>query len=78
MQTRNANWFARHLAGLLVTDTQAGAVSEHASSDVHSKQFLEKELGRVGDMNLRDARLVVAGTTFVFALLELTARLLVT
>ena len=61
----------------LVADAEAGAGREHAGGDVHSEEFLEEELGGVRDVNLRNARLVVAGAAFVFALLELTAVMLV-
>lgn len=38
---------------------------------------MEQELSGVGNVDLRDAGLVVAGAALVFALLELTTRLLV-
>jgi len=63
---------ARDLTGLLVADAEARASSEHAGGDVHGEKLLEEELSGIGDVNLRDACLVVAGTALVFALLELT------
>ena len=61
------------VVGRLVTDAETGAGREHTGGDVHGEKFLEEKLGGVGDVDLRDARLVVAGTALVFALLELTA-----
>ena len=46
-----------------LTDTDAGAVSEHTSGDVHSLQFLEQELGGIRDVDLGDLGLVLAGAT---------------
>jgi hypothetical protein len=62
----------QQVAGHLVADAEAGARGEHAGGDVHGKELLEEQLGGVGDVDLRDARLVVAGAAFAFALLELT------
>jgi hypothetical protein len=62
---------AQHVAGHLVADAEAGARGEHAGGDVHGEELLEEQLGGVGDVDLRDARLVVAGAAFVLALLEL-------
>jgi hypothetical protein len=62
---------AQQVAGHLVADAEAGARGEHAGGDVHGEELLEEQLGGVGDVDLRDARLVVAGAAFVLALLEL-------
>lgn len=69
--------FFNLLADRLVTHTETRAVREHARSNVHGEQFLEEKLGGVGNVNLGDARLVVAGPTFVEAFLELTVFLVV-
>jgi hypothetical protein len=58
------------IAGRLVTHAEAGTVREHAGSNVHGEQFLEEEFGSVRNMNLRDARLIVARTAFVVTLLD--------
>lgn len=62
----------QQLAGRLVADAEAGTGCEHACRDVHGEKFLEEQFGGVGDVDLGDAGLVVAGATLVFALLELT------
>ena len=62
--------------GQLVTHAQSGAISEHASSNVHSEEFLEEEFGSVRDVDLGDAGLVVAGAAFVETLFELTVFLI--
>lgn len=61
---------------LLVANTEAGARGKHACGNVHGEKFLEEKFGGIGDVDLRNTRLVVARTTFVFALLELTVTLL--
>lgn len=63
---------AKNLVRLLVADAKARAGGEHAGGNVHGEKLLEEELGGVRNVNLRDARLVMARTAFVFALLELT------
>lgn len=63
---------AEQLAGRLVADAEAGAGCEHARGNIHGEQFLEEQFGGVGDVDLGDAGLVVAGAAFVFALFELT------
>jgi len=57
----------------LVTDAESRAGREHAGGNVHGEKLLEEKLGGVRDVDLGNAGLVVAWTTFVFALLELTA-----
>jgi hypothetical protein len=56
---------------VLVSHAETGAVSEHASGNVHGHELLEEKLSGVGDLDLADARLVVARTAFVLALLDL-------
>jgi hypothetical protein len=56
----------------LITDAESRASRKHAGGNVHSEKLLEEKLGGVRDVDLGNASLVVAGTTFVFALLELT------
>jgi hypothetical protein len=73
---RRGSLTAKQVVGRLVADAEAGARGEHAGGDVHGEELLEEQLGGVGDMDLRDARLVVAGATFVFALLELAGSVL--
>lgn len=68
---RRGSLTAKQVAGRLVADAEAGARGEHAGGDVHGEELLEEQLGGVGDVDLRDARLIVAGAAFVFALLEL-------
>ena len=46
------------VGGLADTDTRP--IGEHASSDVHRRQLLEEQLGRVWDVHLRDLGLVSA------------------
>lgn len=36
----------------LVAHAEAGAIREHAGSDVHSEEFLEEKLCGVGDVDL--------------------------
>lgn len=60
------------LTGRLVTDAESRAGRKHAGGDVHREKLLEEQLGGVGNVDLGDAGLIVAGTTLVFALLELT------
>lgn len=55
----------------LVSHAQARSSGKHASGDVHRHELLEEQLGGVRDLNLRDARLVVARPAFVGALLDL-------
>ena len=43
------------------TNRNPRPVGEHARRDVHGRQLLEQQLGRVGNVHLRDARLVLAG-----------------
>jgi hypothetical protein len=69
---------AEKFVGLLVTDAEAGASGEHAGGNVHGEEFLEEQLGGVGDVDLGDTRLVVARAALVFALLQLTTKLSVT
>lgn len=69
---------ANYVAQRLVTDAETGASSEHAGCDVHGEKLLEEQFGGIGDVDLRDACLVVAWAAFIFALLKLTRVLLVT
>jgi len=55
----------------LVTDAQSRAIGKHAGGNVHGEEFLEEQLGGVGDVDLGDAGFVVAGAAFVEALFEL-------
>lgn len=48
-------WKAEDLA-----DTDTRPVGEHASSNVHRRQLLEEQLGRVWNVHLRDLGLVSA------------------
>ena len=41
-------------------DTDTRPIGEHASSDVHRRQLLDEQLGRVWDVHLRDLGLVSA------------------
>jgi hypothetical protein len=50
----------------------AGSVGKHPSGNVHRGQLLEQKLGGVGDVDLRDAVLVIAETAFEKTLLEFT------
>lgn len=68
---RRGSLTAKQVVGRLVADAEAGARGEHAGGDVHGEELLEEQLGGIGDVDLRDARLIVAGAAFVFALLEL-------
>jgi hypothetical protein len=56
--------------GILVAHAEAGAAGEHACGDVHSEELLEEEFRGVGNVDLRDARFIVAGAAFVVALLD--------
>lgn len=56
---------------VLVSHAETGAVGEHAGGDVHGHELLEEKLSGVRDLNLADARLVVARTALVLALLNL-------
>jgi hypothetical protein len=58
------------VAGRLVTHAEAGAVCEHAGSNIHGEQFLEEEFGSVRNVDLRDARLIMARSAFVVPLLD--------
>lgn len=58
-----------------VSQAETGSRGEHASSDVHCHELLEEQLGGVRDLDLRDARLVVAGTALILALLDLPVTL---
>jgi len=49
----------------LVAHTESRPVREHACGNVHGEKLLEEQFGRVGNVNLRNPRLVVAGTAFV-------------
>ena len=51
-----------------------GPSGEHPSGDVHRRKLLEQELGCIGDVHLRDPRLVLARTTLERVLLEVSAR----
>ena len=55
----------------LITHAETGAISKHASSNIHSEQFLEEQFGSVWDVNLGDASFVVAGAAFVEGFFEL-------
>lgn len=57
---------------VLISNAETGAVGEHAGGDVHGHELLEKKLGGVGNLDLTDTRLVVAGTAFIGALLDLS------
>jgi hypothetical protein len=56
------------MAGL--TNRYPRPVGEHARRNVHGRQLLEEQLGRVGDVHLRDARLVLAGSALEGLLAE--------
>jgi hypothetical protein len=58
------------VARTLVAHAEARAVRKHARRNVHGEEFLEEQLGRVGDVDLRDAGLVVAGAAFVAAFFD--------
>jgi hypothetical protein len=60
------------LTGRLITDAESRAGREHAGGNIHGEKLLEEKLGGVRDVNLGNACLIVAWTTLVFALLELT------
>jgi hypothetical protein len=47
-----------------LADRDAGALGEHSGGDIHGREFLEEQLSRVWNMNLRDLGLVLAGTAF--------------
>jgi hypothetical protein len=57
---------------ILVTNADTRTICEHAGCDVHGEEFLEEELGGVGDLDLGDAGFVVARTAFVLALFKLS------
>lgn len=57
---------------LLVTDAETGTICEHARSNVHTHQFLEKKLGSIRYLDLGDLGLVVARPAFVVAFLDLS------
>lgn len=63
----------KEVGRLLVTNAEAGAVGEHAGRNVHGEKFLEQKLGGIWNVDLGDARLVVAGTAFVVALFDRAA-----
>lgn len=45
-------------------------LSVHACRDVHGRKLLEQKFGRIRNVDLRDLVLILAGSTFVIALLE--------
>ena len=61
----------------LVPHTKTGAVGEHARGNVHSHKLLEKKLGSIWDLDLTNARLVVARATLVLTFLDLSIHSLV-
>lgn len=65
-----------HLARALA-NTDTGPVGEHASGDVHRCQLLEKQLGRVWNVHLRNLGLVTARSALERLGVELAAQLLV-
>ena len=66
------NVLSRMMRRVLVSHAETGAVGEHAGGDVHSHKLLEEKFGGVGNLDLADARLVVAGTALVGTLLDLS------
>ena len=47
-----------------LTNRYAGPICKHARGNVHRLQLLEKQLGRIGDVDLRNPGLVSAGPAF--------------
>lgn len=52
----------------------AGSLRVHPGRDVHRSQLLEEQLGRIGNMHLRDPRLVLARSALERILFQIPAR----
>ena len=57
---------------LSLSDCDARSSRKHPSRNVHRHKFLEKELGRVRDMDLRDLGFVLARSAFERILLQVS------
>lgn len=64
-------------ADMQLPHRHSGPIGKHPSGNVHRGQLLEQKLGSVGDMDLRDAVLVVAKAALEETLLQFTVEVLV-